>query len=286
MRRLVFLTVILGLATITLGQGWQGEEASEDSLTPKRGALHGTLGVTLDSMYVWRGYRVFENRPALHLLADLNLFDTGFGVGATGHRSLSDDWDLEERERWDYNVYYQNSLFSGDTFATNFRLGFVYYNFSQLNSDESLDLMEGHAVLSWPNLLPIKGLCPSYVLARMFPANSDSDDNWPDNADGYFHILMLDYGFTVDGIVSWMPQHLIKLHSEIVYNEGVTLDPRPAYRNPEFGVSHAVVGASTDVDLGHGLTLTPSAYYQFTFEDTVNNDDDEVWANLSLTYSF
>lgn len=282
MRYLVFLTVILAVATTTLGQGWEGEEG--DLLVPKRGDLHGTVGVTLDSMYIWRGFRVFENRAALHLLADLNLFDTGLGISATGHRSLSDDWNLEDRERWDYTAYYQNSLFTGEAYATNFRLGFVYYNFSRLNQGETLDLMEGHAILSWPNILPIKGLCPSYVIARMWPANSDSEDHWPNEADGYFHILMLDYGFTFDGIVSWVDKHLIKLHSEVVYNEGVTLDPR--YRNPEFGISHAVVGVSTDMDLGHGLTLTPSAYYQFTFEDTINDNDDEMWASLSLTYSF
>ncbi len=286
MRRLVFLTMVLAVATTTLGQGWEGEEGKGqgDLLVPKRGDLHGTVGVTFDSMYVWRGFRVFENKPALHLLADLNLFDTGLGISVTGHRSIYDDWDLEDRERWDYTAYYQNSLFTGETYATNFRLGFVYYNFSRLGKRRNMDLMEGHAVLSWPNLLPIKGLCPSYVVARMFPANDDSDDNWPNEADGYFHILMLDYGFTVDGIVSWVDQHLIKLHSEIVYNEGVTLDPR--YPNPEFGISHAVVGASTDMDLTHGITLTPSVYYQFTLEDTINDNDDEMWASLSLTYSF
>lgn len=285
MRKLVFLTMILAITTTTLGQTWEGEE--DDLLVPKRGDLHGTIGASLDSMYVWRGYRVFENNAALHLLADLNLFDTGLGIGVTGHRPVGSDWDLDDRERWDYTAYYQNGLFAGEPYATNFRLGYVYYNYRRLSGSESLDRMEAHAILSWPNLLPIKGLCPSYVLVRMWPASNDSEDNWPVNeADGYFHILMLDYGFTVPGIVSWIPEHLIKIHSEVVYNEGVTLDPRPAYRNPEFGVSHAVVGVSTDMDLGHGLMLTPSAYYQFTFEETVNNDDDEMWASLSLTWSF
>jgi hypothetical protein len=289
MRQLVFLTVILAMATATLGQGWEGEE-SDDLLVSKRGDLHGTVGVSLDSMYVWRGFRMFENQGALHFLADLNLFDTGLGISVTGHRPI--DSALEDRERWDYTVYYQNSLFSGEAYATNFRVGGVYYNYSRLNQDECLDLIEGHVILSWPNILPIKGLCPSYVIARQWTANSDSDDNLPNAAEGYFHILMLDYGFTVPGIVSWVDEHLIKLHSEVIYNGGVTAAPfggvttTAAYPNPEYGISHAVVGASTDMDLGHGIMLTPSAYYQFTFEDTVNDNDDEMWATLSLTYSF
>jgi len=288
MRTLVFLTAILAVTTVTLGQGWEGEQGDSDLLVPKRGDLHATVGVSLDSMYVWRGYRVFENTAALHFLADLNLFDSGFGVSAAGHRSLSDEYDLEDRERWDYTVYYQNGLFSGEPYATNFRLGYVYYNYSKLNKGESLDRMEAHGILSWPNLLPIKGLCPSYVFAWIFPARDETEDNFRVNeAEGYLHILMLDYGFTVPGIVSWVPEHLIKIHSEVVYNEGVNLGPHNRqYRNPEYGISHAVVGLSTDMDLGHGLMLTPSAYYQFTFEDTINDNDDEMWASLSLTYSF
>jgi len=50
--------------------------------------------------------------------------------------------------------------------------------------------------------------------------------------------------------------------------------------------SHAVLGVSTDFDLGNDLTLTPGVYHQNTFEQSVNPDEDITWASLSLKYAF
>ena len=102
------------------------------------------------------------------------------------------------------------------------------------------------------------------------------------SASGWLHILMLDYGFTVPGVLPDIPEHLIKLHSEIVYNDGV----HPLGANVDQDWSHAVFGASTDIDLTSSITLTPAVYYQVTLEESINPDSDELWMSLNLKYSF
>jgi hypothetical protein len=268
MRHIVFLTAVLVVAGTALGQDWEGDLVQGD--------LHGMIGIAFDSKYIWRGFDIYDDNSAVHIMGDLNFFDTGFGLSAVGHRANSSGY--ENLERWDYTLYYQNGLFSGEPYATNFRLGWVYYNYPDMPS-KWRDLQEVQAILSWPNLLPVKGLCPSYVVAKVWPSESGSGVGG--NASGWLHIFMLDYGFTVPGVIPEIPEHVIRLHSELVYNDGFGWNGQ----NVDHSWSNAVFGVSTDVDLGHNLTLTPGIYYQLSMESTIN-DENELWANVGLRYSF
>jgi len=279
MRHVVLVMALLA-ASVAAAQ------ESQDELSDSTGGLHGIVGASWDSQYIWRGFDVFRDGSAMNVLADLNLFDTGFGVSAVGHQSLSDAFG--ELQRWDGTVYYQNGLFAGASYATNFRLGYVYYYYPKLNYGLTQDLMEGHVVLSWPNLLPIKGLQPSYAFAYMLPGMKNSwaeveNPDFGDNSTGMFHIAMLDYAFTVPALLASMDDQAIKLHSELVYNTGVS----PYGNEVKSGFSDAVVGASTDFAFGadRNIILTPSIYYQFSIEETVNLDN-EFWGGISLKYAF
>jgi hypothetical protein len=276
----VVLSVVLLAATVAVAQQSPGD------LSESKGGLHGMVGATWDSQYVWRGFDVFDNKNAVHVLADLNLFDTGFGISAVGHQTPS--LPFGDMQRWDGTAYYQNGLFAGGPFATNFRLGYVYYYYPRPNQGRTEDLMEGHMVLAWPSLLPIKGLQPSYVFAYMRPGKSNpwihsANPGFNENATGMFHIAMLDYAFTVPAIIPSMDDQVVKLHSEAVYNTGVS----PFGTKVKSGLSDAVIGASTDFAFGAGknIILTPAVYYQFSFENTVNPDN-ELWAGVSLKYAF
>ena len=183
------------------------------------------------------------------------------------HRANSGGY--ENQERWDYTLYYQAGLFTDEYYATNYRLGFVYYNFPD-GADWRWDLEEYHAILSWPNLLPVKGLCPSYVLVHMWPAKSGSHVEYgvipgETNVTGFAHIFMLDYGFTVPGMLPDVPEQLIKLHSELVYNCGIN----PGGGRTDSDGTNAVLGASTDFNLGYNITLTPALYYQLRMDASV-----------------
>ena len=277
MRHLVFLTIVLAVAATAVAQDWEGDLMGAEA----KGDLHGTVGVTYDSQYIWRGFDMYDDESAIHMLADLNLFDTGFGVSVVGHRANSSGF--ENLERWDSTAYYQNGLFQGEPYATNFRVGWAYYSYLHRNKGESIDLQEGQAVLSWPNLLPIKGLCPSYVIQKFWPAIGGS--RLGDTASGFLHVFMLDYGVTVQGILPEIPEQLIRFHAELVYNDGFD----PYGRRMDHDWSNAVFGVSTDVPIGDNITLTPSVYYQMTLEpmlESHNDDSDELWASVGLKYSF
>jgi hypothetical protein len=281
MRKLVIVATVLSAAAVAWGQDWEGD------LLDFGNKIDGTVGVTYDSMYVWRGFRVFDNKSAVHILGDVTLSDTGLGVSVFGHRANSSGF--EKNERWDYTAYYQNALFPDEQFVTNYRIGYVYYNYPQRNRGQSTDLQEMHAVLSWPKLLGIDGLCPSYVLVKMWQARHESI--LPESSNGFAHIFMLDYGFTVPGIIAEIPEHMIKLHSEIVYNDGVT--PTPAQPNPDQDWSDAVFGVSTDVDLSNlvglkasSLVFTPGVFYQITMDKSVDPDGNEFWSSFGLKYAF
>ena len=240
--------------------------------------LTGSIEWRNQSKYIWRGFDLFsDDDPAWQLSGNLDFFDTGFGMNVVGHRAYGSGHELNER--WDYNFYYGNVVLPEETLQTNYRVGFVHYNYPQRPHDNR-DLQEMHAILSMPNVTGVQGLVPSYALIKMYPANGNST-GVGSNASGFMHIGMLDYTFAVPGVTPDIPEQVFKLHSELVFNDGVS----PYNTNVDQDWSHAVFGISTDVDLGYGLTLSPGLYYQYTMETTVNPED-ELWATAGIRYSF
>ena len=250
--------------------------------------LHGSASLEFGSKYIWRGFDVFNDKSAIHPSVDLDLFGTGFGLNIIGHRANSDGHELNER--WDYTLYYQNRMFEEESYATNYRLGYVYYNYperSSTDTTDSIDLQELHAILSLPKILPIEGLVPTYCIVKPWPSNSGSlvGANQPANgrgtASGFAHIFMLDYGLPITCPVTGESRTL-NLHSEFVYNDGVS--PNGA-SDVDHDWSNAVFGVSTAIDLGNNLSLTPGVYCQSSWDDSVNTED-EYWTSLNLTYKF
>jgi hypothetical protein len=282
MKEVVLSTAVILLAATGFAQGQEGE-------------LHGTIDVTFQSKYVWRGFDVYADKSAIQPSVDLDLYGTGFGVNVMGHRANSSGYEWVER--WDYTLYYQNRLFGDESYATNYRIGWVYYNYPDL-SRKNADLQELHTILSWPKVLPVEGLVPTYVLVKLWPSNSGS---WVANsldldaslkmdmpvpsrgtASGWAHIFMLDYALPIEGLVPEIPEHVLNLHTELVYNDGVG----PAGQDVDQDWSNAVFGVSTDFDLADNLTFTPGLYYQITMDKSANDDQDETWMTFGLKYKF
>jgi hypothetical protein len=274
MKQGVLLTAAILLAATGLAQAQEGE-------------LHGSIDATYQTKYVWRGFTVYGSKSAMQPSVDLNLFGTGLGISAMGHRANSSEYELAER--WDYTVYYQNRMFGDESYATNYRLAWVYYNYPDLSYKDA-DLQEVHAVVSLPKMCPM-GIVPSYVLVKLWPSKSgslvaskfDLAAGRPSTgtASGFAHIFMLDYGLHVEGLVPEIPEHVLNLHAELVYNDGVG----PAGQNADQDWSNAVFGVSTDFDLAENLTFTPGIYYQISMDTSVN-DDDELWSTFGLKYKF
>lgn len=286
----VLLIVVLMLAATSPAHASVKDWLRLDSkLLGFEGDLHGVVDFTMLTEYIWRGIDVWADDTAgIQGSIDLDLYGSGLGVGVMFHRAMPSGYELGER--WDYSLYYQNSVFAGEPYATNYRLGWVYYNFPEAKASW-FDLQELHGVLSWPNALPVKGLCPSYVIVYLWESYSPNQFGAPwvgggtGDGSGWAHIFMLDYAWTLTGILPEIPEQVVKFHGEMVYNDGV--DPRPfPPGNADHDWSNWVLGASTDFDMGYNVTVTPAVYYQRTMDKSINTDPDEFWMTLSGKYTF
>ena len=103
MKKTVLFVAVVLFAGIGLAQAAEGE-------------LHGTVGATLDSKYLWRGITIFGSKGGFHPFVDVDLYGTGFGLSVEGHMPIGSqnavsnpplNVGLQELERWDITPYYK-----------------------------------------------------------------------------------------------------------------------------------------------------------------------------------
>lgn len=264
----------------------------------QEGELHGSLDVTYQGKYIWRGFDVYNDKSAVQPTLNLDLFETGLGFRADGHRANSSGH--ENTERWDYTLFYRNAVCPDEDYAMNYLIGYTYFNYPQQSSHTrggvvtpvtgtgpgTFDIHELHAVMSFPKITGVEGLVPTYVLVKLAPVNSGTTVGTASattgTASGFAHIFMLDYGLAIPGLSPDTPEQVFNLHSEVVFNDGVG----PAGQNVDHDWSNAVFGISTGFDVAENVVLTPAVYYQVTMDSSVNDDQDETWFNLGLSWQF
>lgn len=231
------------------------------------------LDVTYVSRYIWRGMDTYpSDHSAIQPSIDIDLYGTGFGMNVWWSRANKSGF--ENSEEIDYTLYYSSNLFEGESYAAEYTIGWIYYNYPD-EPKRVADMQEVYASLSWPNICPA-GLVPSYTIVSTWPSESKSDIR---DYSGWVHIFGLGYDMTVPGFLTETKEQVLHLSVETVYNDG-------AYGTAiDHDWSHAVFGVSTSFDLGNNLTFTPGFYYQSSWDDSVNTSD-EYWTSLSLTYTF
>jgi hypothetical protein len=231
------------------------------------------LGVTLDatfmSKYIWRGYNVTDD-PSFQPSVDLDLFGTGLGLNVWGAFALTSGY--EELDELDYTIYYSDTAFDDESFAIDWGVNYVYYDFPNVRS-ETADAHEFGASVAFPNLIPLgeSYLVPSYYAGYMFPTSTTYG---PDKA--WFHILTVAYDLPITPLIKGQESQAISLFADLTYNDGAF--------GSESGFSHSTVGVSSNFEIGD-FAIVPMLNYQFSFEDTVN-DDDEFYGGVSLSYAF
>jgi uncharacterized protein (TIGR02001 family) len=262
-KKAILLTVVILLSVGTLAQAQEGE-------------ISGTFDLTYKSKYIWRGFDIYDNDSAIQLGMNVNIYD-GFGIKVLSSRANADG--SENVEELDLTLYYSNGMYEDEMYATNYTLGWTYYGYPDEPSSVR-NFQELLLSLSWPKVCPA-GVVPSYTIVRMWPAEGGAVLN--DNG-GWLHILGLSYDLTVPELVPELPEQVLHLSGDLVYNGGVGAAYAPN-GSVKHDWSHFVFGVSTDFDLGNNLALCPGLYFQASMEDSVN-DDDEAWVNLSLKYKF
>lgn len=248
----------------------------------QEGQLSGTLDITYLSKYIWRGFDMYaQNHSAIQPSIDLDLYGTGFGINILMSRANGSGF--ENSEWMPITLYYKNSALKGETYATDYKVGWVDYYYPD-EPRNAADLQEFFAALAWPEICPA-GIVPSYTIAVIWPSKRNSGVR---DCGGWVHILGLNYAWTVPGLTPEIPEQVLNLHAELVYNDGAGPgNTREGFTGAtvDHDWSHAVFSVTTDFDLGNNLTFTPGAYYQASMDDSVN-DDDETWVSLSMKYKF
>jgi hypothetical protein len=248
------------------------------SLTGLAQAEEKELGITFDttyvSKYIWHGFNFYgHDNAAIQPSIDVDLWGTGFGMVVWHSRATKSGF--RDTEEFDYILYYGNSVFEDTTYATDYTINWLYYDFSDAPTKD-LDLQELTAQFSWPNLLPAD-IVPSYTVGKLWPARSDSAVR--KRIGGWVHVLGLGYDWTIPDILPCGSEQVVSLMADLTYNDGY------GAASADHDWSHATLGASTSFEIADNLTFTPALYYQISMDDSVN-DEDEVWTGLSLTYKF
>ena len=265
MKKGILLAAVILLSTAGLIQ------AQEDELGV-------TLGVKYMSRFIWRGFDIYkDNDGAIRPFVDIDLYGTGFGVNVIHTRGVDGGMRYTERmEKFNYTLYYRNKLFEDETYATNYKTGWVYYSYPERERN-SADLQEAFVSFSWPEICP-EGIVPKYTIVRMWPAESEADCR---NNGGWWHLLGLGYDLTVPGLMPGTPEQVLHLSAETAYNDSVYAGGKTV----DHDWSHAAFGISTSFDLGNDLIFTPGIYYQSSWDDSVNPSD-EYWTTLTVKYKF
>ena len=252
------------------------------------------LGITLDFTYatshMWKGFDLFpNNRSAFYTSADIDFWGTGFGMNFLWARPFGSGY--EDWEWLVYSPYYYNALWQDTPYQMDYRLGWRYYNYpdgpansSCVNHPYDLDIQRVYGRFSWPRVCS-RGFVPYYECAAIWPDEGGKYDDGCSKSywnDGWFHTFGISKGWMVPGFFPCQPeQQVIHTGFEIVYNDGVGSTPDSV----DSGWSHCVFSLSTEFYLRPNITFIPAIYYQSSWEDSVN-EDDECWATMSVRLTF
>jgi hypothetical protein len=246
------------------------------------------LGVTADatwaSKYLWYGFDLFDDKGAFQPSVDIDLFGSGFSINVwasyptsvgTMNKGTTSPASRVNATEYDYTVAYSTVLYEGEAHAIEVAARGTYYDFID-EPDTAADAHEVGVGVSMPEICGA-GVVPSYFVSRIWPARSNSALGG--NYSGWLHIFGLSYDLELPGLTPDTPEQVVSFSASAVYNDGF------AGAGVDHDWSHALFGVSTSFELAENVHLTPAFYYQSSWEDTVNPEDEMVFS-ISATCKF
>ncbi|UCF15982.1 MAG: hypothetical protein JSW59_00700 [Phycisphaerales bacterium] len=244
-------------------------------------AQEDTLGVTLDttwvSKYLWYGIDALDDKGAFQPSVDVDLFGSGFSLNVwasyptsvgTMNKGTPTPSSRVDATEYDYTVAYSTTFCKGEAHEVAVTAHGRYYDFID-QPDVVGDAHEIGVQLALPEVCP-PGVVPSYFVGRIWPARSNSALGG--NSAGWVHIFGMGYDLELPGLSPATPEQVVSFSAAAVYNDGF------ARAGVDHDWSHALFGVSTSFELAENVHLTPAFYYQSSWEDSVNPEDEMVFS--------
>ena len=197
----------------------------------------------------------------------------GFGIFILEFGALGPDSNgFEDLTEIDLYLGYSRTWLEEEPYSFTTDLLYTYFTYPKTNRGG--DAQEVGLTVSWDQLIPLGPtyLVPSYSVFYDWDGVQGSGKV----DDGFFHTFALTYDIPVPALIPSQEEQAISLLADITYGDGA-FDTEPAW-------SYSTLGASTTFEW-NSMYFTPALYYQFSFEDSVNNEDD-LYAMFSVGYSF
>ncbi len=227
-----------------------------------------TVDFTYASKYMWHGFDIFENDGAFHPSVEFGYKE--FYAGVWG--AWPDSSGFEDLTEIDFYLGYERSFFTEQPYSLTVGLVYTYFSFPKVNSES--DGQEIAVSLAFDQLLPIgpSVLIPSYTV--YYEWDGLQDEAAIDN--GFYHAFALSYDVPIPALLPDQQEQAITLMADVQIGDG------PIETAP--GLLFSTIGASTTFEWNN-IYFTPAVYYQFSFEDSVN-DEDELYTLISVGFAF
>jgi hypothetical protein len=251
--------------------------------------IGGTLDLTYQSAYMFRGYDMYAGKHGEGAIQPSIDLDLGGGFGFLTLMSRANTSDYENKEWFNYRLYYGDSMMMDQPCQTDWEVGFNYFNFPDL-PDKAADMHEFYGKFSWPNMFE-NGVVPYYGVYRSWPDEGGS--TFGQDAGGWMHQLGMSYDMTMEGMTADMPEMVVTMMAEVWHNGSAWghLNTQLATGTTDVATdvdhdwSHFVLGATTEMPVGEWV-MSPGIFYQHTMEDDVTDQPDIVWGKVSMAYKF
>ncbi len=224
--------------------------------------------------YLDKGFDVFGPGSHSGTKSSFNIHAPRSGVGLNITNFRANTGGFENKQKFNYAIYYQNKLFQNKKYATAYKINYCFHHFPDQprNAANSQEIILN---LAWPKLLHTN-FTPLYSFCYEYPAGNSYQNR---TISGWVHIFGLAYEVPVKNFIPEFKKQMLNLSTLIFYNDGF------GGNNIDHDFSHMLLGASTKFQISKNLDLTPGFYYQSSWDDSVNTED-EYWTSLKLSYKF
>ncbi len=250
----LFVIMLLGSTGNSYSQSWRDD-------------LSATFDFTYASKYMWHGFDIFNDHGSFQPSLTIQYQNFYAGVWA----ALPDSSGFENLKEIDYYIGYDHSFLSEERYAIDVSLLYTYFDFPNDPSVEAQELAWG---ISLPQLIPLgeSNLVPSYM--GYYNTEGFTSNNVTDN--GWFHDFGLSYSISLPSSPVTQDDQSLDLEWFITYNDGAF--------GTDSGFSHTEISVGTTW-VWNSFYLSPKIAYQWSFEDTVN-DEDDFYALVSTGVTF